>query len=395
MPLEAIIAGGGIAGLATGTALAQRGWRVTVFESRNELRVSGSGIYLHNNGLTVLSELGAYERAMRNPFLGRAWEQRDHLGEIIVPGDLPTGVRLVSIPRTDLMAGLEGAARCAGVQLVTGLEVVEARANGTLIFPNGDRIRADLAIGCDGASSRLRRSLGLELYHERSSEGALRTIVRGTQDELTPQSRGRFIENWNGKRRLLVTPMKLDEVYLALTCPADDVEARDTRIRPCWQESFPQWANLIDRITPDGVTWNVYSVVKCKCWSAGNTCLVGDAAHATTPNLGQGGGMAMQNGLALAAYLANIEDPRDIPAALAAWEAAMRPLIEASQRWASLFGEFANVPNEVRPRVIRAALNDAWVQSQMAVAAASVPITRVDWSPRAAAESAAPCRSQR
>lgn len=395
MPLEAIIAGGGIAGLATGTALAQRGWRVTVFESRGELRVTGSGIYLHNNGLTVLSELGAYERAMCNPFLGRAWEQRDHLGQIILPGELPPSVRMVSIPRSDLMAGLEGAARSAGVQLVTGLEVVEARADGALIFPNGDRLQADLAIGCDGASSRIRRSLGLELYHERSSEGALRTIVRGTQEEIAPESRGRFIENWNGKRRLLVTPMKLDEVYLALTCPADDVEARDTRIRSCWRESFPQWANLIDRITPDRVTWNVYSVVKCKSWSAGRACVVGDAAHATTPNLGQGGGMAMQNGLALAAYLANVKDQRDIPAALTAWEAAMRPLIDASQRWASLFGEFANVPNEVRPRTIRAVLNDAWVQSQMAVAAASIPITRVDWSPSAAAESSSPCRSQR
>ncbi|HKS73074.1 MAG TPA: NAD(P)/FAD-dependent oxidoreductase [Terriglobales bacterium] len=386
MPFEAIIVGGGIAGLATGTALARRRWRVTVFESREELRVTGSGIYLHNNGLTVLSELGAYERAMCNPFLGRAWEQRDHLGQIILPGDLPSSVRMVSIPRSDLMAGLEGAAREAGVQVVTGLEVVEARSDGTLIFPNGDRIQADVAIGCDGASSRIRRSLGLELYHERSSEGALRTIVRGTQDEMAPEARGRFIENWNGKRRLLVTPMKLDEVYLALTCPADDVEARDTRIRPCWKESFPQWANLIDRIVPGQVSWNVYSVVKCKSWSAGRACLVGDAAHATTPNLGQGGGMAMQNGLALAAYLANVEDRRDIPAALEAWEAAMRPLIDASQRWASLFGEFANIPNEVRPRIIRAALNDPWIQSQMAVAAASAPITHVAWSPEAAGE---------
>ena len=123
------------------------------------------------------------------------------------------------------------------------------------------------------------------------------------------------------------------------------------------------------------------SVIKCKSWSAGHACLVGDAAHATTPNVGQGGGMAMQNGLALSAYLAKVKDRRDIPAALAAWEVAMRPLVEATQRWSSLSGEFSEVPNEVRPRMLRAAMSDPWVMSQLTVAAASTPITHTSWEP--------------
>ena len=69
MNMQAIISGGGIGGLAAAAALARRGWDVTVYESRPELRVSGSGIYLWSNGLAVLSEIGAYERAMRNAFL--------------------------------------------------------------------------------------------------------------------------------------------------------------------------------------------------------------------------------------------------------------------------------------------------------------------------------------
>ena len=384
MALEAIISGGGIGGLATAAALGQRGWRVTVFESQPELRAAGSGIYLHNNGLAVLTELGAYERVMRNPFMGRGVEQRDHRGEVILPAMLPPGRQVVSVPRRDLLAGLEQAARAAGVRIVTGADVVEARADGSLIFANGDRVTADLAIGCDGVASPVRRALGLEQYHERTAEGALRTTIRATQADMPEDARDRCVENWNGTRRLLITPINEAEIYLALTCRADDREARDTSIRPCWKESFPDWAHLLERIV-DQVTWNVYSVIKCKAWSAGRTCILGDAAHAQPPNLGQGGGMAMQNGLALAAFMANVADARDVPAALAAWEAAMRPLVDTCQHWACLFGEIANIPNEVRPQIIQASLGHPWVQSQLGTAAMSKPITRVDWAPPLAA----------
>lgn len=384
MALEAIISGGGIGGLATAAALGQRGWSVTVFESQPELRAAGSGIYLHNNGLAVLTELGAYDRVMRNPFMGRGVEQRDHRGEVILPAMLPPGRQVVSVPRRDLLAGLEQAARAAGVRIVTGADVVEARADGSLIFASGDRVTADLAVGCDGVASPVRRALGLEQYHERTAEGALRTTIRATQADMPEDARDRCVENWNGTRRLLITPINEAEIYLALTCRADDREARDIGIRPCWKESFPDWAHLLERIV-DQVTWNVYSVIKCKAWSAGRTCILGDAAHAQPPNLGQGGGMAMQNGLALAAFMANVMDARDVPAALAAWEAAMRPLVDTCQHWACLFGEIANIPNEVRPQIIQASLGNPWVQSQLGAAAMSKPIARVDWAPSLAA----------
>jgi hypothetical protein len=74
----------------------------------------------------------------------------------------------------------------------------------------------------------------------------------------------------------------------------------------------------------------------------------------------------------------------------------MRPLIEASQRWASLFGELANVPNDVRSRIIRAVLNDPWAQSQITATAASKPIIDADWSPTPAAnEGRTPQKAER
>ena len=377
MSLEAIISGGGIGGLATAAALGQRGWKVTVFESQPNLRVSGSGIYIHSNGLAVLSEVGAYERAIKDPFMGDGVEQRDHLGNVILPPMMPPGRKMISIPRRDLLAGLEGAARDAGAKIVTNAMVVDARADGTLIFANGDKVQADLAIGCDGIWSPVRRALNLEEFHQRTHEGALRTIVPGTQEEMPPEARGRCIENWNGTRRLLITPINDTEVYLALTCLSDDEEARDTRIQPCWSQTFPEWSWLIERIG-DEVTWNVYSFIRCKQWSAGRTCILGDAAHAQPPNLGQGGGMALQNGMALAAYMADVSDRRDIPEALQAWEEAVRPLTEHCQYWSCLFGEITKIPNDVRPDFIRAAFSNPWIQQSLGKAADSKPVIRAD-----------------
>lgn len=376
MSLQAIISGGGIGGLATAAALAQRGWKVTVFESNPTLRVSGSGIYIQSNGLAVLKDVGAYDRAIGDAFRGAGIEQRDHLGNVILPAAMPPGREMVSVPRRDLLAGLEEAARGAGVEIVTRALVVDARADGTLIFANGDQVQADLAIGCDGVWSPVRRALNLEEYHQRTDEGALRTIVTATQDDMPPEARGRCIENWNGTRRLLITPINQSEVYLALTCLSDDVDARNTQLQPCWKESFPDWAWLLDRVG-DEVTWNVYSVIKSKQWSAGRTCILGDAAHAQPPNLGQGGGMAMQNGIALAAYMADVTDQRDIPTALQAWEAAARPLTEHCQYWSCLFGEIVRIPNEVRPDFIQAAFSNPWVQQSLGRAAGSAPIVHV------------------
>src|SRR5262249_13797176 len=66
-----------------------------------------------------------------------------------------------------------------------------------------------------------------------------------------------------------------------------------------------------------------------RCWSSGRAAVIGDAAHALPPNIGQGGGCAMMNGLSLAVFLDRFAD---VPAALEAWERPERPLTDHTQR---------------------------------------------------------------
>src|SRR5579862_3778514 len=173
--LTAIIAGGGIGGLATGAALAQHGWTVTVYERQPELRAIGSGIYIWENGLRVLEALGAYDEAVKGAFHGRFFEQRDNKGQIIESAPIPPDKRLITVQRSQLLAALRDACLRAGVTIVTKTEVVGATARGELLLAGGQTVRADLCVGVDGIWSRVRQTLGLELLHEQTVEGALRT----------------------------------------------------------------------------------------------------------------------------------------------------------------------------------------------------------------------------
>lgn len=184
----------------------------------------------------------------------------------------------------------------------------------------GAHAEADLAIGADGVWSMVRRSLGLELFHQQTDEGALRTIIPGTPEDLGPDGQDKYIECWSGERRFLITPLNHREIYLALTCQKTDLSGKKSPLdKDSWKTSFPRWAHLIDR-TDQILAWAPYSIVKVRSWSSGRTAIIGDAAHAQPPNLGQGGGMAMQSALALAVHLEGIADRRRIPDRLAQWE---------------------------------------------------------------------------
>jgi 2-polyprenyl-6-methoxyphenol hydroxylase-like FAD-dependent oxidoreductase len=128
---------------------------------------------------SVLEALGAYDVAIEGAFHGRHFEQRDNNGDLIGSTPFPSDKRLISIKRSQLLVALRDACLSAGVTIVTGTEVVDATPRGEFSFAGGQTVRADLAVGVDGIWSRVRRTLGLELLHEQTVEGAPRTVIAG------------------------------------------------------------------------------------------------------------------------------------------------------------------------------------------------------------------------
>ena len=121
--LTASIAGGGIGGLATAAALAQRGWQVSVYERQDQLRAVGAGIYIWENGLRVLEALGAFEQATADAFHGTHFEQRDNNGDIIDSAAIGGGNRLLTVPRSQLLDALRDACDRADVEIFTNTEI--------------------------------------------------------------------------------------------------------------------------------------------------------------------------------------------------------------------------------------------------------------------------------
>ncbi|MGH7003763.1 MAG: FAD-dependent oxidoreductase [Alphaproteobacteria bacterium] len=107
-----------------------------------------------------------------------------------------------------------------------------------------------------------------------------------------------------------------------------------------------------------------------KRWSQGRVAVVGDAAHAMAPNLGQGGACAMMNALALAVCLDRCSD---IAAGLAAWERQERPLTDHTQRLSSFYSELTTWPDSLRAAAFWMTSRSKWLRKQYLRTALHVP----------------------
>ena len=173
----------------------------------------------------------------------------------------------------------------------------------SLLLADGSRIKADLIVGADGSNSRLRDGLGLLAKRKYLVDGCTRLLMDKTAAERAQTDGAKTIEYWSGTRRLLYTPCSETDIYIALTMLDSDEVAKAVPVRKDeWKRSFPHLEALIDRIGEQG-RYDRFDLIKLKRWSAGRVAIIGDAAHALPPNIGQGGGCAMMNALSLAVYL--------------------------------------------------------------------------------------------
>src|SRR5215471_11991682 len=345
MKRHAEIAGAGFAGLTAACALAQRGWSVRVHERGQRLRTTGAGIYIYENGLRVLAAVGAYEEAVKGAPFAHTREVRDDRNRVISVHRWQ-GSRVFSIVRQTVINALAAAA---------------ARAGGELVLADGRKLKADLIVGADGSNSAVRDAVGLLANRKYLVDGATRLLVAKTEQERLATDGATTVEYWSGTRRVLYTPCSERDIYIALTMLDRDAIAKATPVRKdAWKAWFPHLEPLIDRIGEQG-RYDRFDLIKLSRWSAGRVAIIGDAAHALPPNIGQGGGCAMMNALSLAVHL---ERNVDVPAALAAWEMNERPITEHAQRMSYLLGLPATWPPLLQAMALGWAGRSKWVIRQ-------------------------------
>ena len=368
------IAGAGYAGLMIATLLAQRGWKVTIHERSEAVREIGAGIFLHNNGLVVLEESGMMEdlapkgvRLLRDrmvDYRGRVMQERDLSGP---------NTRRWSFPRQAPIEVLQGTANRLGVEIRTRSAIRAARPEGVLVGEDGQEYQGDLVIGADGYRSAVRGALGLTQIERRLPTTSIRFLLPGRNLAPEPAS----TEYWSRRRRVALAACGPDHTYCYMACPEGDGRGSEVPVNvESWSDHFPQLRDLFELLHRSEPFKAYYSWVRAHAWSKGKVGLLGDAAHALPPTLGQGSNLAMSNARSLVTFLGASDD---IPTALAAWERAVRPTTEATQKWARYYDQMTKYwPNGlsgVRARVIWAFGASPQLSARMRRADRTPPIT--------------------
>jgi len=357
---RAEIVGAGFAGLTAACALAQRGWSVRVHERGDRLRTTGAGIYIYENGLRVLEAVGAYAAAVQGAPFAHTREVRDGSDRLISVHRW-AGSRVFSIVRQHVINALAEVASQGGVEIVTNSTAASATPDGELVMADGRRLKADLIVGADGSNSRLRDSLGLLAKRKYLVDGCTRLLMDKTEGERAQTDGAKTVEYWSGTRRVLYTPCSETDIYIALTMLDTDEIAKTVPVRKDeWKRAFPHLEALIDRIGEQG-RYDRFDLIRLKRWSTGRVVIIGDAAHALPPNIGQGGGCAMMNALSLSVYLQREED---VASALGTWERNERPLTEHTQRISYYLGLPTTWPPTVRAFVLGMIGRSKWLTAQ-------------------------------
>ena len=317
---HAEVAGAGFAGLVAGTALARAGWTVRVHEDAPGPRSIGSGIYVFPFAQQALERIGALDRVRRHAVAPRH-------RTTMINGERRSTVALEGIlttTRAALHGALLEAAAEAGVSFAWRSEAAGADPAGALRTASGARAVADLVVAADGARSTLAQSAGLHVHRVRHADGITRVLLDRT-DMRGPEWDG-VLDMYDYRfqpLRVLYTPCGADAFYLCLMSPEGDAAGAAVPVDAAlWTRSFPLLAPALARVGGLG-RHDRYGTTRLDRWSQGRVAVVGDAAHAMPSSLGQGAGVSMLNALRMAEAVAD----GDVPAGLARWEAAMRPVV--------------------------------------------------------------------
>jgi 2-polyprenyl-6-methoxyphenol hydroxylase-like FAD-dependent oxidoreductase len=347
MPLgrQVVIAGAGIGGMTAALLLGSAGASVTLLERVAEPAAVGAGLLLQPNGLAVLYALGLGDQLRRAAWRTPPAAIRDPTGSVLLALPLPDfghGLDHALVLRRSHLYGVLLAAVQAHpaitVQLAT--QVTGASPDGTIQARHQGmetQMTADLVMGADGEASTVRAGGAFGAVARATGARYGRALVPGGADQLA------WGEYWTPLGLFGGAPLGDGSTYLYLDVTAPPVaralaEQDLEGFRQRWAAALPPAGPALERLgSLDALLVNQVVRVDCQRWADGRLVLVGDAAHAMAPNIGQGANSAIVDAAVLAAELAT---DQPLERALGRYTARRRPAVgwvqDAADRLARL-----------------------------------------------------------
>lgn len=312
--MEIAIIGAGMGGLTTGIALKKFGHQVTIYEQAEQILPVGAAISLWSNGVKCLNYLGLTEQVAK---LGGQMNDLAYIdglnGEVMTQFSLAplieeVGQRPYPVSRAELQNMLMDEFGRQDIQLGKKMVSIEDKGQHVEIgFQDGSTVSAALLIGADGTHSMTRQYvLGKQVERRYAGYVNWNGLVEISEDLAPAQQWTTFVGE--GKRASLM-PVAEHRFYFFFDVPLSaGLENQRSEYKPLLKQYFSGWCpqvqRLIDSIDEQKTNRvEIHDIEPFTQFYKGRVVILGDAAHSTTPDIGQGGCQAMEDAVYLARAL--------------------------------------------------------------------------------------------
>jgi 2-polyprenyl-6-methoxyphenol hydroxylase-like FAD-dependent oxidoreductase len=367
--MRVVVVGAGMGGLSAAIALEQQGHEVVLVERSNAAAKGGVGIAVGPNALATLARLGAAGDVLDRGNTASGRRVYDWRGRKLSEGPWKGGV----VRRADLYAALTSRLRSEVRYGHTCIGVDQDERSATVRFDNGSEEAGDVVVAADGLRSTLRRQLfadGEPIYRGSTS-------FRGVAEITHPLIENHIIESWGRGRRIGLQNLGRGWTYWFTawnTRPGSFVPLAEGK--RMLLERYRGWHEPITAVLE---ATDVEHILQTDLsdrdplphWVVGRVALLGDAAHPMTPDLGQGGAQAIEDGVVLGDVLRPDADPI---AALRAYESRRMPIAYDILRRARRHYRIAQLENP-----LACALRNQTVRILPSAVARLIGVRRPQW----------------
>jgi 2-polyprenyl-6-methoxyphenol hydroxylase-like FAD-dependent oxidoreductase len=313
--MKVIIIGAGIGGLTTAIALQKAGIDFEIFEAAPELKPVGAGIVMASNAMQVFQRLGIEKKMMEAGLeIVEAYGVDQNfkvISGLAVKEKVASryGIGSYAFHRGRLQQTLLNELGDKKIHLGKRVQsVTQHEITATVAFQDGSSHEANLVIGADGIRSEVRKSIFGDLPLRYSGQTCWRGMAKFT---LPPDLKLNSYEMWGNQKglRFGFVPTADDEVYFFTTFFTEpNGKDEPGQVKKKIQSIYSVFGKIPSQLieaTPEEniIRSDINDFVPIQQWWKGRIVLLGDAAHATTPNLGQGGCQAVEDAYVLAKCL--------------------------------------------------------------------------------------------